>query len=303
MRQTRTAWQDFVTYGFGEKNCWRAVDVSTNSIGGSDFSVIRSGEKVCEVSLPLPGHHNVLNALAALVAALALAKARDRSWVLSSDCNLTDASSLSVLSDSRVISKTVAALESYQGIARRVQLVGSVGTCAVYDDYAHHPTAIRAVIRAMRQRFIGARLVVVFQPHTFSRTAVLLHEFADALSLADRVIVTAVYDARAEVNEEFSHQVSGQDLARLIGDKGVYFESLLDATRQLVIEARLDRASRDKISQGSMEIGSSETNVMMRSPTAENIRTVFLCLGAGSSNQLSTVVHTSLLSCENDWFK
>ena len=192
--------QAFVTYGFGEQNCWRAIDITTNASGGSDFTVVRSGEKVCEVSLPLPGRHNVLNALAALVAALALAKTRDDSPVLASGGKLADASaSLSVLNDSSIISKSVATLAGYRGIARRMQDIGSVGACAVYDDYAHHPTAIQAVIGAMRQRFVGARLVVVFQPHTFSRTEALLHDFADALSHADRAIVTAVYDARGSV--------------------------------------------------------------------------------------------------------
>lgn len=277
-----------MTYGFGAQNCWRAVDVTTNLSGGSDFSVFHSGEKVCEVSLPLPGHHNVLNALAALVAALMLAKTRDPSWVLASESSPASESLSSFTGDPRAVTKTVAALEGYRGIARRMQQIGTVGTCAVFDDYAHHPTAVRAVIGAMRQRFIGARLVVFFQPHTFSRTAVLLHEFADALSLADRVLVTAVYDARTEVNEEFSHQVSGQDLARVIGTKGLYFESLLDATRQLVIEAHLVPGRR-RLNEVNQETVTTLTG-------KENITTVFLCLGAGSSNQLSTVVHTCLLA-------
>lgn len=266
-----------MTYGIGENNFWRAVSISTNPTGGSDFCVTRAGEKVCEVSLPSPGLHNVLNALAALVAALLLAKARELSWAPSSDRFIADATSFSVQRDAWVISKTVAALENYQGTARRMQHVGSIGTCTIFDDYAHHPTAIRAVIRAMRQRSQDARLVVVFQPHTFSRTEALLHEFANALSLADRVIVMSIFDARAENNLEFSSQVSGQDLARLTGDNSIYVASLRDAVRQLVIEASLGRSSQE---------------------SAKN-RTVFLCLGAGSSNQVATVALTSLSLVQN----
>ena len=275
--------RDFVTFGFGEENRWRAFDISANAAGGSDFSVTCDGKYVCKLSLPLPGRHNVLNALVAMAAAHALMKARDNHWTPSSGTEFADVSQFSALHDEKIISKTVAALEGYQGIVRRLQHIGSVGNCAIYDDYAHHPTAIRAVIMAMREQNVGARLVVAFQPHTFSRTAALLHEFADALSLADRVIVTSVYDARGEIDLGLSNQVSGQDLARLVGDKCIYIESLQDSTRQLCMETKLAAAAHQgQVNQVSRECVSGTTDL------------VILCLGAGSSNQLSTVVHTAL---------
>ena len=283
--------------------------MSTNSSGGSDFSVLRFGERVCEVSLPFPGHHNVLNALAALIAAFTITNARrGHSAASASNARPADASSsystaaAAAPCDAAVVMKSVAALAGYRGIARRMQHVGNVGFCAVYDDYAHHPTAIRAVIGAMRQRFPAARLVVVFQPHTYSRTTVLLHEFADALSLADRAIVTAVYDARGEAKEGFSPQVSGQDIARLIGGDtkgGVYCETLMDATRQLILEARVvcarARSGKGALDQTSENYSLIEVDADAETETIGNAQTVFLCLGAGSSNQLSKVLHGYLL--------
>jgi UDP-N-acetylmuramate-alanine ligase len=299
--------QEFITYGFGEQNCWRASGITTNVLGGSDFSVLRYGEKVCEVSLPLPGHHNILNALAAFVTTLTLSKTRAHLSVSTSNVKLADESSSSALDEATLITRAVTALAGYQGIARRMQHVCTVGSCTVYDDYAHHPTAIRAVIGAMRHRFADARLVVAFQPHTYSRTAALLHDFADALSHADRVIITAVYDARSEARKgtSFSPQVSGQDIARLIGKEGVYCESLLDTTRQLVLEAQLIRARRGEYAPRGLKQDVSvetQTNAWPTRTAAEtellmteSSRTVFLCLGAGSSNQLAKLLHMFLL--------
>ena len=279
-----------MTYGFGQHNIWRAVGVSNNSSGGSDFSVVRSGEKICEVSLPLSGHHNVLNALAAFVAALALGMAHDSSWVTSAAPKSKNESSSTDPSAAIMISNVVVALGSYQGIARRMQHIGTVGKCAVYDDYAHHPTAIHAVVKATRERFPGYRLVIVFQPHTYSRTTALLHEFAAALSLADRVIVTAIYDARAEANFS-SCQVSGQDLARLIKGKSLYLESLQDTARQLVIDACSDQASsRESCGVDTLHLPAPRTH------THEDNDIVILCLGAGSSNELSATLFGHLLA-------
>uniref|UniRef100_A0A2N9G5R3 Mur ligase C-terminal domain-containing protein n=1 Tax=Fagus sylvatica TaxID=28930 RepID=A0A2N9G5R3_FAGSY len=102
-------------------------------------------------------------------------------------------------------------------------MIGTICGCHIYDDYAHHPTEIRAVLQAARQRFPFKALWVVFQPHTYSRLAALKDEFATALSDADQVVVTAVYAAR----EIDVWNVSGSDLAAsIIGPPSEYIPSL-----------------------------------------------------------------------------
>mmetsp|Transcript_37653 Transcript_37653/g.93216 ORF Transcript_37653/g.93216 Transcript_37653/m.93216 type:complete len:399 (+) Transcript_37653:922-2118(+) len=298
--QMSCANKDLVTYGFGEHNSWRAVDISTNSGGGSDFSVVHSGEKICEVSLPIPGHHNVLNALAAFVAALVVCLAHNRCWVMPAERKLLNASSAIDPSAARLFSNIVTALGSYRGVVRRMQYVGTVGTCAIYDDYAHHPSAIRAVIKAIRQSFPGTRLVVVFQPHTYSRTVALLHEFAEALSLADRVIVTAVYEARKEADSELSSQVTGQDLARLIKGKSLYTESLQDTARQFVIEVRPYHAHASQLCSIPGESGivteANRINLATPEEVQKDVNTVIACLGAGDINELSAILFGLMLA-------
>jgi UDP-N-acetylmuramate--alanine ligase len=92
--------------------------------------------------------------------------------------------------------RALPALLSFEGVARRFSLRGCCSGVYLVDDYAHHPTQIRSVLDAARQRFPGAREVLVFQPHTFSRTEALFDEYATALSQADRAFVLPVYGAR-----------------------------------------------------------------------------------------------------------
>jgi UDP-N-acetylmuramate--alanine ligase len=87
-------------------------------------------------------------------------------------------------------------LEAFTGVGRRFEVRGQVNGVTIIDDYAHHPTEIRSTIAAARERYPGARLWALFQPHTYSRTKQLLDEFAAALGDADHVILTAIYPAR-----------------------------------------------------------------------------------------------------------
>lgn len=122
------------------------------------------------VTLSVPGEHNVLNALAALA-----------------------------LSDLLSIDRTVAsrALQSFSGTDRRFEYKGQVGGVTIIDDYAHHPTEITATLKAA-QNYPHKTLWCVFQPHTYSRTEAFLHEFAQALSLADKVVLADIYAAREQ---------------------------------------------------------------------------------------------------------
>ncbi len=157
-----------VTVGIG------AGDLSAN-VGhvddrGSEFVVSDGGEDLARVELRVPGEHNILNALAALAA-------------------LRHAG----VSPARAAPH----LATFSGAARRFQEVGREGGVIVVDDYAHHPTEIRATLTAARQGG-HRRVVAVFQPHLYSRTRYLQREFGQALTLADEAVVTDVFPAREE---------------------------------------------------------------------------------------------------------
>jgi UDP-N-acetylmuramate--alanine ligase len=157
-----------VTYGIG-KGRWQAADVRPNQLGGSDFLVQDADSTVGLARLRVPGQHNVLNATAAIAAATVLGVGFD----------------------------TIrASLAEFGGLGRRFQLLGEVGDVAIVDDYAHHPTEIRATLAAARQRFPGRRIWAVWQPHTFSRTKAMLGEFATCFEQADRVVALGIFRSR-----------------------------------------------------------------------------------------------------------
>jgi UDP-N-acetylmuramate--alanine ligase len=143
-----------------------------------------------ELSLSVPGAHNVLNARAAL-AAVALA-----------GLDVADAA---------------AALADFPGVHRRLELRGKPNGARVFDDYGHHPTEVRATLEALREER-PARLLAAFQPHLFSRTKALAEQFGAALALADEVAVLDVYPAREEPVGELAG-VSGLDVARAAADR------------------------------------------------------------------------------------
>lgn len=132
------------------------------------------------------------------------------------------------------------ALGAFSGVRRRFDFVGSVHGCHIIDDYAHHPTEVRAVLQAARQRYDQQPIWVIFQPHTVSRLAAFLPDFAPAFSAADRVIVTQVYAARNIPTEKV---VTGEDLANaIIGPPAVYIPDLDVVVERLSWElAALDK--------------------------------------------------------------
>lgn len=160
-----------VTYGLGPEGHWRAANLEQNAVGGTDFLVTAGDEQKGWFQLSIPGAHNVANALAAIGVGdhlgLDLASVRDT-------------------------------LTRFQGVGRRFEVRGESEGITVVDDYAHHPSEIKATLAAARRRYDGRRIWVVFQPHTYSRTKALLGEFASAFGDADRVVVTAIYPAREQ---------------------------------------------------------------------------------------------------------
>lgn len=156
------------TYGLGAAD-WQAIDLRLNQLGGTDFLVLRHDQLVGLARLRVPGEHNVRNALAAVAVA----------------------SGMGV--EFPAIRQALAA---FGGVGRRFQVVGEVADVTVVDDYAHHPTEIRATLSAARQRFPGRRIWAVWQPHTFSRTKRLLQEFASSFDNADRVVALDIFQSR-----------------------------------------------------------------------------------------------------------
>jgi len=159
------------TYGFGASADWRADEVRPNAAGGSDFLAYRGATSLGLMRIRLPGRHNVLNALAALAAV--------------SDFDVAPADLRQALAD-------------FRGVQRRFTVTGEAGEVVVVDDYAHHPSEIRATLDAARARFPGRAVWAVFQPHTYSRVRALASEFARAFGAADHVVVTGVFASRED---------------------------------------------------------------------------------------------------------
>jgi UDP-N-acetylmuramate--alanine ligase len=195
-RRLATRCSQHLLYGLGNWN-WQARDLD-----GDGFDVWKDRERLGRCELRLPGRHNVQNALAALAVA-------DRLGV--------------------PFPAAARALAAFAGTARRFEVKGEASGVTVVDDYAHHPTEIRATLSAARARFPDCRIVAVWQPHTYSRTHALLDAFASSFDLADWVIVTPIYAAR----EQNSLGISSQDVvARMEHPGASYVGSLQEAAQR-----------------------------------------------------------------------
>lgn len=179
--------------GFGESPDaeYRITEISKN-FGIYSFSIEKKCKKILTVNLSIPGRFNVYNAAAAAVMAL----------------------------EYGVESKTIEkALCSFKSPPRRLEKIGEYNGDAVYYDYAHHPTEIEATLNTLRE-MTSEKITVVFKPHTYSRTAGFLHEFAKALSLADRILICDI----SAIREKIMEGVSSEKLASLIGNKATRVE-------------------------------------------------------------------------------
>lgn len=184
-----------------------AREVKANQRGGFDFVVSSNlgaaGLDSVEVSLQVPGKHNVRNALAVISVIELLGLSKD---------------------------KAAQALEKFTGTSRRFQLRGEANDISVFDDYAHHPTEIAATLAGARARYPQRRIWAVWQPHTYSRTQTLFLEFARAFKDADEVIVTEVYAAR-EPKQDFT---SAEIVSAMPNMAARYIETLPEVTSYLL---------------------------------------------------------------------
>ncbi len=163
-----------VTFGLAATDAaWQAREIK-HIHGRYGFDVWHHGARVGSVLLQIPGRHQVANAVAAAAAA-------HMAGVANKDI--------------------VAGLEEFRGLRRRLEFVARAGGIELWDDYAHHPTEIRATLAALRTMYPGRRIWCVFQPHQVSRTRALVDEFAASLHNADRVAVSEVFVARETPDE------------------------------------------------------------------------------------------------------
>lgn len=208
--------QQVLIYGLNMDCEWNAPPMffEPNEAGGTNFMVTYREEHPeggfiigsQRASLQLPGDHNVQNAVGALAAAVQLGVPLDQA---------------------------AAALAKFTGTGRRFEVKGEALGVTVIDDYAHHPTAIRATLQAARARYGDRPIWAVWQPHTFSRTKVLLDEFAAAFDLADHVIVTDVYRSR----DTHDYGITPQTVLRLMpGDVDARHIGALDAVTAFLAE-------------------------------------------------------------------
>ncbi len=187
----------YISFGLSDKNRIYAKNVSSD---GRHFDVICDGALYCHLDLLVFGKHNVLNALAAAGAA----------WYLGIPGEAVSGG-----------------LATFTGADRRMQYKGQVNGAALYDDYAHHPDELAATIAAVRMMEFK-RLVLAFQPHTYTRTKALFEEFITELSKADVLLVAEIYAAR----ERNTVGISSKDLTDRISGS-IYCETLQDVARQL----------------------------------------------------------------------
>ena len=209
--------------------------LTPNEKGGFTFSASVLGNSA-KVELQVPGRHNALNALAALTVTQLL------------DLPLADAAR---------------ALDQFTGIGRRFEVRGVANDIVIVDDYAHHPTEIRATLAAARARYPSRRIWAVWQPHTYSRTQLLFNEFTEAFADADEVIVTEIYAAR-EPNQAYS----SKQLVEVMQRPAHFISGLSEVSNYLITNLRPGDA--------------------------------LLVFSAGDADQVSTEVLTHLKEVRND---
>ena len=220
--------REIIYFSLSEKT----ADVHAENIceknGYYSFDVIFVGNKLFSVRLSVPGIHNVKNALAATAAAIlsgASAEAMEKG------------------------------LRRFSGMKRRFEYVGTCGGAAVYDDYAHHPTEIKATLESALQMGFK-KIICAFQPHTYSRTAAFFNEFTEAFCGADEVIFTDIYAAR----EKNVYGVSGKKLAEAT-ENGIYISDF----------GELERYLREKAEPGVLilTLGAGRLNEVARAMTGK----------------------------------
>lgn len=211
MQAAQHSQADVVTFGTRLGSDWWLSDMRQTSEGWR-FRVFHQSMFFGEFDLPLPGRHQVLNALAAIAMSRTLgARRRD----------------------------IAEGIRSFPGVVRRFERIGSWKGITLIDDYAHHPTAIRSTLKTARERYGKRRVWCAFQPHQISRTRSLLPDFARSLCVADQVLVAPIYAARENASDDcirLSREIA--DRVTRSGMSARFVESLDEITATIETEAR-----------------------------------------------------------------
>ena len=216
-----------LTFGFKEHNDVQAVDLVADGVR-THFTVLRKEREPLRLTLNIPGEHNVLNALAAIT--------------LATDEGVDDEA-------------IVRAVSKFAGVGRRFEHQAEVavgdGTVLLVDDYGHHPTEVAATIKAARQSYPERRLVMMFQPHRYSRTRDCFDDFVEVLSGVDELLLLDVYSAGEA-------PIVGADtkaLARSIRHRGQVEPTLVDKENLAPVMQRVLQAGDILITQGAGNVG------------------------------------------------
>ena len=196
-----------VTYGMTAQADVSAQDIRYSENFGSVFKVLKGAEVLGEINLPVPGKHNVYNALAATAVALELEVP---------------------------FAKIAEAFATFKNANRRFQFKGEVRGISVIDDYGHHPTEILATLSAAKEGSGGRRTVVVFQPHRYSRTKELMNEFALCFNNADVLFVTDIYAASEQPIEGITAEILTENVKQY-GHKNVQYIGDVESAADKVI--------------------------------------------------------------------
>ena len=204
-----------VQYGLrpvdGKTPDYTAANITYNELGFAHYELIVRGENKGLIELSVTGEHNVLNSLAVIAASLEPS---------------------TIYKEGIALDRVKEGLKNYTGTERRFQYKGERDGYTIVDDYAHHPTEIRATLEAAK-RVKHNRLIVAFQPHLYSRTKTFLHEFADVLSMADIVVFAEIYAAR----EENPGDISSDNIREIMSKNGheAYFFKTFDEVENFLI--------------------------------------------------------------------
>ncbi len=182
---------NYLTYGFDKKSNFQIYNVRkkpNNSNFDIKFSLVGRNQKYLKnFQIPLLGNHNIRNATAAVAVALNLGV------------------KINIIKN---------ALKNFGGVQRRFSKIFSYNKIDFYDDYAHHPTEIRALLDGIRSVHCSRKIISVFQPHRFSRVRLLKKEFAEAFRLCDEVVLCPVYPAGENINKYFNYHSFGKSIAK-----------------------------------------------------------------------------------------
>lgn len=196
--------KEVITFGYASGNDYYPDNIVMESPTVTHFDLMCRGRKLTTLTLKVPGSHNILNAVAACAAALKVGTRVDQ------------------LADG---------LAEFSGVGRRFEILGQVNGVTIADDYAHHPTELLAMLSTAKK--LGYKKVwAVFQPFTYSRTSLLLQDFAGALSVADHVVLSEIMGSR-EVN---TYNIYTKDLAALIPDS-VWFDGFEEIAEYVMSHA------------------------------------------------------------------